>query len=176
MNGQDRRPWWQYALICVPAIILAGVASGYLANSGFSNPWFAALEKPAFMPPGWVFPVVWTTLYALMGVALAVVLALPSSKERRDALWLFGGQLTLNFAWSPVFFRLHMIEVALVIIVVMLLMAVVTAKYFRKLSPVAGWLMLPYLLWLCMATALNYEVGMLNPGADAAPIGIIGAK
>ena len=95
---------------------------------------------------------------------------------RRDALWLFFGQLALNFSWSPVFFGSQMIDVALVIIVTMLLLATVTANYFRRLRPVAGWLMVPYLLWLCLATALNYETGRLNPGADAAPLGITGVK
>ena len=58
----------------------------------------------------------------------------------------------------------------------MLLLATITANYFRRLRPVAGWLMVPYLLWLCLATALNYETGRLNPGADAAPLGITGVK
>lgn len=170
------RPWMKWAIFTVPALLLAGLLSGYLANSGYANFWFARLVKPAFMPPAWVFPAVWTTLYVLMGIALAMVLSASPSKARRDALWLFGGQFTLNLAWSPVFFRLHLIDVAMMFIIAMLLMAIFTAKYFRKLRAVAGWLMLPYLLWLCLAAALNYEVGKLNPGADAAPIGIIGAK
>ena len=105
-----------------------------------------------------------------------MILDEPPSKLRRDALWLFGGQLALNYAWSPVFFGMQMIDLAFVVILVMLLMALATAKYFRRLRPVAGWLLLPYLLWLCLATALNYETGRLNPGADAAPLGITGVK
>jgi tryptophan-rich sensory protein len=69
---------------------------------------------------------------------------------------------------------MHMIDVAFLIILVMLIMAIATASLFRRLRPVAGWLMLPYLLWLCLASALNYETGRLNPGADAAPLGITG--
>lgn len=164
------------ALITVPAIVIAGSLIGYLSNSGFSNGWYAPLQKPSFQPPAWMFGVVWTILYALLGTALAIILNEPPSKQRRDALWLFGGQLALNFAWSPVFFGMHMIEVALIIILVMLVIALAAARYFRRLRPVAGWLMLPYLLWLCLATALNYETGRLNPGADAAPLGITGVK
>jgi tryptophan-rich sensory protein len=149
---------------------------GYLSNSGFENGWYAELRKPSFQPPAWVFGVVWTTLYTMLGLALAIVLREPPSKRRRDALWLFGGQLALNFAWSPVFFGMQMIDVALVVIVAMLAMALATARYFRSIYPIAGWLMLPYLLWLCLATALNYETGKLNPGADAAPLGITGVK
>jgi len=162
------------ALLTVPAIVIVGSLMGYLSNSGFSNDWYAALQKPSFQPPAWMFGVVWTTLYTLLGIALAMVLNAPPSKARRDAMWLFGGQLALNFAWSPVFFGLHMIDVALLTILVMLVMALTAARYFRRIRPLAGWLMLPYLLWLCLATALNYETGRLNPGADAAPLGITG--
>ena len=162
------------ALITVPAIVIIGSLMGYFSNSGFSNAWYAPLQKPAFQPPPWMFGVVWTLLYTLLGIALAIVFNTPPSKERRDALWLFGGQLALNFAWSPVFFGIHMIDVALLVIVAMLVMALAAARAFRRIKPVAGWLMLPYLLWLCLATALNYETGRLNPGADSAPMGIVG--
>jgi len=164
------------AVITVPLIVIAGTLIGYLSNSGFSNAWYIPLRKPSFQPPAWMFGVVWTILYSMLGVALAIVLQEPPSDRRRDALVLFGGQLALNFAWSPIFFGLHMIDVALLVIVVMLVMALTAARYFRRLKPLAGWLMLPYLLWLCLATALNYETGRLNPGADAAPIGLTGVK
>ena len=172
---RDTREIWKRALVTVPLIVGIGTLMGYLSNSGYSNQWFANLDKPAFMPPGWAFGVVWTTLYALMGVALAIILAEPDSKLRRSALALFGVQLGLNFGWSPFFFGGRMIDLALVIIVIMLLAAAATANLFRRLRPLAGWLLLPYLLWLCLATALNYEIGRLNPGADAAPLGITGA-
>ncbi len=169
---RDDRGLWKKALITVPVIVILGFVMGVVSNSGFANDWYADLVKPAFQPPGWAFGAVWTTLYTMLGIALAAILNEQPSKLRRDALWLFGGQLLLNFAWSPVFFGAHMIDVALVVIIVMLLMAAVTANFFRRLRPVAGWLMVPYLLWLCVATALNYETGKLNPGADAAPLGL----
>ena len=133
-------------------------------------------EASAFQPPGWVFGAVWTTLYTMLGISLAAILNEPFSKRRQLAIALFAAQLTLNFAWSPVFFGLHMIDFALVLIVAMLLIAAITANLFRRLRPVAGWLMLPYLAWLCLATALNYETGRLNPGADAEPLGITGGR
>ena len=170
--AQDDRGLWKKALVTVPVIVIVGSLMGFVSNSGFDNDWYAALTKPAFQPPGWVFGVVWTTLYTMLGIALAAILNEPPSDRRRDALWLFGGQLFLNFAWSPLFFGAHMIDAALLVIVVMLLMAAVTANFFRRLRPVAGWLMIPYLLWLCLATALNYETGKLNPRADAAPLGL----
>jgi translocator protein len=174
--SHDNRGILKTAIFTIPAIVICGSLIGYLSNSGFSNDWYAPLQKPAFQPPAWMFGVVWTILYALLGLALAIVLQQPPSRQRRDALWLFGGQLAINFAWTPVFFGLHMIDVALIFIVVMLVMALTAARYFRRISQLAGWLMLPYLLWLCLATALNYETGKLNPGADAAPMGITGVR
>ncbi|WP_294120415.1 TspO/MBR family protein [Sphingomonas sp.] len=164
------------SLLTIPATVIVGTLIGYWSNSGFSNAWYIPLQKPSFQPPAWLFGVVWTLLYTLLGIALVIVINASPSKERRDALWLFGGQLALNFAWSPVFFGMHLIDVALVVIVVMLVLALTAARYFRRLNKVAGWLMLPYLLWLCLATALNYETGRLNPGADAALLGITGAR
>ena len=173
--GPKGRSVWKTALVTVPAIVIVGSLMGYLSNSGFDNQWYAALTKPAFQPPSWAFGVVWTILYALMGVALAMILTEPSSQLRSNALWLFGGQLALNFSWSPIFFGMRMIDVALVVILVMLFMATAAANLFRRIRKLAGWLLLPYLAWLCLATALNYETGRLNPGADSAPIGITGA-
>lgn len=175
-QAKDSRSPWKVALVTVPAIVIIGSLMGYLSNSGFENSWYAVLQKPSFQPPAWMFGVVWTTLYTMLGLAVAIILQEPPSKQRRDALWLFGGQLALNFAWSPIFFGMHMIDVAFLSIIAMLVMAIATASLFRRLKPVAGWLMLPYLLWLCLASALNYETGKLNPGADAAPLGITGVR
>lgn len=172
----DRRGVWKTALVTVPVIVIVGSLMGIVSNSGDGNGWYAALRNPAFQPPGWAFGVVWTALYTMLGIALALILNEPESKARQFALALFAGQLTLNFAWSPLFFGFHMIDLALVLIIVMLLLAAATANLFRRIRPVAGWLMLPYLAWLCLATALNYETGRLNPGADAAPLGITGGR
>ena len=170
--ARDDRGLWKKSLVTVPVIVIFGSLMGLVSNSGLDNGWYAALTTPAFQPPGWAFGVVWTSLYTMLGIALAAILNEPPSKLRRDASWLFGGQLLLNFAWSPIFFALHMIDIALMVIIIMLLMAALTANYFRRLRLVAGWLMVPYLLWLCVATALNYETGKLNPGADTAPLGL----
>jgi tryptophan-rich sensory protein len=173
---RDDRGLWKKALITVPAIVILGSLMGYLSNSGFSNDWYAELRKPSFQPPSWMFGAVWTTLYTMMGIALAAILNEADSPQRRRALTLFGAQLGLNFAWSPIFFGARMIDLALIVIILMLLLALATARAFKGLRPVAGYLLVPYLLWLCLATTLNYETGRLNPGADARPLGITGAK
>jgi tryptophan-rich sensory protein len=172
---RDDRGIWQKAAIAIPAIVLGGLAMGWLSNSGMDNGWYVPLEKPAIQPPSWMFGVVWTGLYALMGLALAVIWNEPVSRQRTSALRLFFIQLALNFAWSPVFFGGHMIEIGLVLLVAILVAALITAKAFRAVRPMAGWLLIPYLLWLCLAVTLNYETGRLNPGADAVPLGLIGA-
>ena len=173
---RDDRGIWGKAAVAIPAIVIGGLAVGWLSNSGMDNGWYATLQKPALQPPSYIFGPVWVALYALMGLALAVIWNEPPSMDRTNGSRLFFAQLALNYAWSPVFFLGHMIEVALVLLILILLLALVTAKSFRHIRPMAGWLLLPYLLWLCLAVTLNYETAVLNPGADAAPLGLIGAK
>ena len=167
----ETRRWVKFALLTVPAIVIAGSASGWLSGSGYGNAWFDGLLKPPFMPPGWAFGVAWTTLYVLMGLALAMILAAPPTPARRTALTLFFVQLAMNFAWSPVFFGAHDIDLGKIMIIVMLVIALAAASLFRRIRPVAGWLLVPYLLWLCFAFALNSSIGALNPGAGTSLVG-----
>jgi len=173
-DRKPRRKWWKIALVAVPAIVLAGSAIGYLSNSGFSNDWYVPLEKPDFQPPAWAFPVAWTALYSFMGIAVALILAAPPSRRRTLALGLFLAQLALNFSWSPVFFGAGMIDWALLIIVALDVLVAAAVVACWRVNRVAGLLLVPYLAWLCLATALNYETGRLNPGADRAPLGLRG--
>lgn len=162
---------WRIALITVPAIVGFGSLSGWLSNSGYENGWFASLDKPFFMPPGWAFGIVWPFLYVLLGVALALILQLPQTRRRRTALGLFFAQLVLNYAWSPVFFGAQQIQLGLIVIVIMTALAAITAGQFWRLRPVAGALMVPYLAWLCFAATLNAAIGRLNPDAAAGVFG-----
>jgi len=173
-SAVSKAGFWRIAVPAIVAIVALGSLSGYLSNSGYSNAWFAALDKPAFMPPGWMFGLVWTTLYTLMGVALASILTAGRSPERTTALGLFFAQLLANFAWSPIFFGARMVEVGLLTILVMFVLAVTAAWRFGRIRALAGWLLLPYLAWLCLAAALNFEIGRLNPGADSRPLGLFG--
>ena len=166
-----KRPWWQIALIACPAIILLGSASGWLANSGYDNGWFDALEEPSFMPPAWLFGLVWPILYLLLGIAVAIIAAEPPSERRRTALILFFAQLALNFAWSPVFFALHDIALAKVLIFVMAGIAAAAAGQFFRLRRVAGLLLIPYLAWLVFAATLTAAIETLNPGAGTSLLG-----
>lgn len=167
-----RRAWWKIALITVPVVVVLGSLSGYYANSGYGNPWFDALEKPSFIPPGWVFGATWTTLYTLMGIGLALVIAAPPSRARKRGLAFFLVQIVFNYGWSPIFFRAGMIDGAFLVILAMIVCAVAATIFFWRVNRVAGVLLLPYLAWLGLAAALNLETGRLNPGADRAPLGI----
>jgi translocator protein len=166
-ESADARDWTKIALITCPAIVLLGSASGWLSNSGYGNPWFDALQKPVFMPPGWMFGVVWPIVYLLMGLSLAMILALPPSPQRRSALILFFTQLALNFAWSPIFFAGHDISSAKWVIFFMTILAALAAGRFMRLRRPAGLLLVPYLGWLIFAATLNSSIQALNPGAGS---------
>jgi translocator protein len=142
-------------------VLLLGIASGWFSNSGFGNAWFDGLLKPAFMPPGWVFPVAWTILYLLIGFAFGLILE-TSHVLRSRAILLFVAQLLLNYAWSPVFFALHQPVRAFAIIVLMLILTALAALDFRRIRPLAAWLLAPYVAWLLFATALNGAIVALN--------------
>jgi len=166
-----QRAWWKTAILVVIAIELLGGLSGWLSNSGYGNTWFDGLLKPSFMPPGWAFGVVWPILYALMGIAVAIIVAEPPSSRRQAALTLFFIQLALNFAWSPIFFAGHDIQLAKIVIFVMAATAAASAGQFLRLKRRAGLLMVPYLAWLIFAATLNSTIGELNPGAGASLLG-----
>jgi benzodiazapine receptor len=166
-----RDGWWKTALVCVVAIELLGGLSGWLSNSGYGNGWFDGLDKPNFMPPGWAFGVVWPILYALLGIAVAMILAEPPSPRRKTALTLFFIQLALNFAWSPIFFAGHDIRLANVVIFAMAALAAAAAGQFVRIRTIAGVLMVPYLAWLIFAATLNSTIGNLNPGAGTSLLG-----
>jgi translocator protein len=167
----EARSWSRIAILTAPLILLLGTASAWLSNSGYGNAWFAALEKPFIMPPGWVFGFAWTILYVLMGIAVAMVLAEPPSQRRRNALILFFAQLALNFAWPPVFFAGHDITLAKYLIYVMAVIAAGAAGQFYRLRKAAGVLMIPYLAWLIFASVLTAMVEALNPTAATALLG-----
>jgi translocator protein len=165
-RSELRMSFLRYAAITVPAVVLIGTLVGYLSNSGSSNPWFEALRKPAFMPPGWVFGTAWTILYILIGLSLAMVLHAKGAMGRERALSLFGLQLLLNFAWPPVFFAMHKVTVGLSLIAAMIICLVAMIFVIWRIRIAAALLLYPYLGWLMFASVLNYKIIELNPNAE----------
>lgn len=157
----------RWAAVAVPGILLLGFLSGRSVPSGPDNPWYLALVKPALNPPPLAFPIVWTALYVLMGVALALVLNARRARGRGVALALFAAQFALNLAWTPVFFGTHKVGLALAILAAMLVLAIATTVAFGRIRTLAAWLMVPYLVWISFAGGLTWRIGQLNPQAEA---------
>lgn len=168
-SGQLRASFLRWALVLVPGVVLLGFISAQLGGSGPDDPWFAGLVKPALYPPPATFGVVWTVLYVLMGIAASMVAAARGARGRGLALAVFAFQLVLNIAWSPVFFGLHRISGALLVIAAIDLAVLATVILFWRVRPVAGALLLPYLAWVLFATLLNWQILALNPDADGMP-------
>ncbi len=125
--------------------------------------WYAALNKPSFNPPNYLFAPVWTTLYILMGVSLYLVWKKTlKTKKVRDAVYNFGVQLVLNAIWTPIFFGLHSLLIALIVIIAMWIYIVKTIQSFAKVNGIASLLLYPYLAWVSFATVLNFSVWFLN--------------
>lgn len=149
----------------VVAIVVCELAG--LIGSLFTTPsipgWYAGLIKPSFNPPNWIFGPVWTTLYAMMGLAAWIVYDKGLKRpEVRKALAVFGAQLVLNTTWSIVFFGAHQLVGAVIVIVLLWAMILWTILAFRKISKAAAWLLVPYILWVSFASVLNVAICALN--------------
>lgn len=164
--AQLRAAFLRWALFLVPGILALGTFSGLAAGSGAGNPWFIGLVKPALYPPPATFGIVWTILYVLMGLALALVVTARGASGRGLAVGIFAVQLVLNLAWSPVFFAMHQIKLALGLLVLIDLAVLATVLAFRKVRPLAAAMLLPYLGWVLFATVLNWQFMEANPDAD----------
>jgi tryptophan-rich sensory protein len=125
--------------------------------------WYRLLQRPPGTPPGWVFGPVWTALYLMMGLALALLWQNPASKPgARRAIILFIVQLLLNLSWTPVFFGLQRIDIALGLIVALWVAIVVAIAAARPVSRAAAWLLVPYYAWVSYATYLNAGFFLFN--------------
>ncbi|MCB2013521.1 MAG: TspO/MBR family protein [Sphingobium sp.] len=165
-QSQLRMSYLRWALFTVPTIVFLGFLSGQVANSGYQNRWFAALDKPDFMPPAWAFPTAWSIIYVLLGLALAVVLHARGARSRGLAIAFFLVQLIANYAWSTIFFRMHLVMEAFWLILFIFAIASLTAFLFARIRLAAAVLMLPYLGWLIFAAMLTQAIDQLNPNAS----------
>jgi translocator protein len=163
--GQLRAMLLRWTLFLSPLLLMLGFFSGAVSGSGEGNVWFFGLNKPALYPPAATFGIVWSILYVLMGLALAMVITARGASGRGLAIGLFVVQLVLNLAWSPVFFGMENISGALALLVVIDVLVLATVLAFRKIRPLAAGLLLPYLAWVLFATLLNWQFLAANPGA-----------
>ncbi|MGI6201672.1 MAG: TspO/MBR family protein [Christensenellales bacterium] len=151
---------WFALAVSIGVAELTGLVSALLG--GNSSAYYAQLVRPPLSPPSWLFPVAWTLLYVLLGVAAYRVYRAEPSAGRRRALGLYALQLGVNFLWNPAFFGLHNPALGLAVILVLDLFVVLTIARFARVDRCAAWLLAPYLLWLLYATYLNIGIVLLN--------------
>jgi len=142
------------------------LAIGFVASL-FTRPqiasWYVSLKKPSFNPPNWAFPVAWTILYILIAISAYLVW-----KRRNRAVTykttagIYFVQLLLNFSWSIIFFGMHQVFGALVIIGLLWISIIFNIRWFGKFSKAAAWLLVPYILWVSFAGLLNLNIYLLN--------------
>jgi len=156
----------RWSAITVPLVLLLGFASGMSAPAGRGNAWYMALSRPAQTPPDWVFPVAWTTIYVLLGLAQAIVLAARPAPGRGLATGLFMFGFGLSLAWMPLFFGAHLVSAAVWLIAAMLVIGMATTFAFARVRRLAAWLMVPYLVWISFAGVLTWSIDRLNPAAE----------
>lgn len=145
--------------ICILIPILVGGLSS-LFTSG-SMDLYSTIQAPSFAPPGFLFPIVWTILYILMGVSCYLVYTSTSEKVS-SALVIYGIQLGLNFAWSIIFFNYRAFLLAFLWLVVLWITILIMILRFYEINKAAAWLQVPYLLWVTFAGVLNFSIYLLN--------------
>ena len=151
---------WKPLLISILIPLAVGALSALLTRDSMMA--FSALEQPPLSPPAIVFPIVWTILFALMGIGAARIYLTPASNARSRSLRLFLLQLAFNFFWSIIFFNFQRFGFALLWLIVLWVLILLMILSFRKVDRLAALLQIPYLLWVAFAVYLNFGVWLLN--------------
>lgn len=149
-------------VICVISCLAIGFLSGISTGSSIGT-WYTTLNKPSFNPPNWLFAPAWTILYTLMGIAVAYIWH--QGWQRADvktAIFIFAGQLLLNAFWSVAFFGLQNPPLALAVILILWVLIFICIVRFKPIKALSAYLLIPYLLWVTFATALNGSIIFLN--------------
>ncbi|MBR4016900.1 MAG: tryptophan-rich sensory protein [Oscillospiraceae bacterium] len=148
-------------LICWGIPLAVGGLAALLSGGGMG--FYRQINQPPLSPPGWIFPIVWTILYLLMGEASYRVLTSGAEpQEIKKALTAYGVQLFLNFLWPLFFFGGQMYLTALIILILLWVAIVITMRRFSRIDETAGDLIIPYVLWVTFAGYLNFGVFLLN--------------
>ncbi|MEO6725227.1 MAG: TspO/MBR family protein [Blastocatellia bacterium] len=154
------RQWFGLAVFVAICFAVAGVGS--LLTTPSLSGWYAALQKPPWNPPNWVFGPVWSALYLGMAIAGWLVWRERGWRAAAVPLALFALQLALNVTWSGLFFALHLPWVAFAEIVLLWCAILATMVSFGRVKPAAGWLLVPYLAWVAFAAVLNLTLARMN--------------
>jgi benzodiazapine receptor len=147
--------------LCILLTLFIGGLGGIATASGV-NDWYTEIQKPSFNPPNYLFGPVWTALYLLMGISLYMILQAPKSKIKTKAIWIFAIQLSLNFAWSFLFFKFHLLGLAFIEIILIWMSILTMIIIFSKINKTAAYLQIPYLIWVSFASVLNGTIWFLN--------------
>ena len=152
---------WKTLLICIAIPLAVGIISGIITRSAMDD--FSALDQPPLSPPGWLFPVVWTILYVLMGISLYLIVTSGAPQRRLStAFSLFGIQLFFNFMWSILFFNFGLYYFSFAWLLVLWVLIALCGISFYGIDKRAGYLWIPYFLWVTFAGYLNLGVAILN--------------
>ncbi len=148
-------------LKCIAIPLAVGALASFLSGGGMEM--FAVLKKPPLSPPGWLFPIVWTILYTLMGLASYYIYTADAPKEQKsDALTIYGYQLVVNFLWPIFFFDFQWYLFSFFWLVLLWVLIIVMIRRFSEISRLAALLCVPYLLWVTFAGYLNLGIWWLN--------------
>ena len=152
---------WKLLILCLVAPLAVGGLSAWLSGNGMRI--FSEINKPPLSPPGWLFPVVWTILYLLMGLASWLVLTSGKPQEQvGKAMRIYVLQLLVNFFWSLIFFGLERYLFAFLWLVLLWGLIIATMIRFYRINKTAGELLVPYFLWVTFAGYLNFTIWLLN--------------
>lgn len=147
--------------LCILLALLVGGVGGFATATNIAD-WYVGLNKPTFNPPNYLFGPIWTTLYILMGISFYLILQTPETHLRKIAIRAFIIQLFLNFWWSFIFFKFHLIGVAFIEIIMMWISIAALIYVFQKINKTSAYLQIPYLLWVSFASVLNGAIWYLN--------------
>ncbi len=152
--------FWDIAIFILSAELVGALSAWF--SGGFGD-FYDKFTPPPLLPPSWLFPVVWTILYALMGFSAYLIYSSDAGKaEKTKALAIYWAQLAVNFLWSIVFFRFENLWGSVVVILILLALIVVMITGFRKISPLAALINIPYLIWVSFATYLTIAIAVIN--------------
>lgn len=148
-------------IVCIAIPLAVGLVASFLSRSGIEAN--ALVIKPPLAPPAWLFPIVWTILYILMGISSYLVVTTSHNPEQLEKyIFFYGSQLAINFIWSLIFFNMQWYFIAFILIIILWYLIICTIKAAEAINRLAAYLLIPYLLWVTFAAYLTLGIWILN--------------